>query len=298
MAAVLFWAYHNGRHVARIDYHAATQAKQERLASLVSPKVIVIGGSNMTFGIDSELLEQVLCRPVVNMSIHAGLGVQFMVNEVKSHLGPRDVVIAGFELSSYNTSIMDNEVHVMMVDLVPDAMQLLPWYRRPRIYLALAIMRCQAAWKYATGEWDGVVADRVYRASGFNERGDMVAHLDLPQRGAAQQQPVVHQSTFFGHDMLPLMQELADSASAHGARVVITWPAIAASSRRPDIEKVISERMAEAGFPLLGDPISYVFPDTAFHDTHYHPRAYARQLRTRRLISDLCSSGRVECCTE
>lgn len=298
MAVVLFWGYHNGRHVARIDYHAATGAKQERLVSLPSPKVVVIGGSNMTFGIDSELLERALCRPVVNMSIHAGLGVEFMVNEVKSHLGPGDVIIAGFELSSYNTSITDNEVHVMTVDLVPKAIDLLPWYRRPRVLLALAIMRCQTAWKYATGEWDGVVEDKVYRAKGFNEQGDMVAHLHLPQRGAARQQRVVHQVPFFGTDMLPLVRELADSADVHGARLLITWPAIAASSRRPDIEKVIGERMSSAGFPLLGDPASFVFPDTAFHDTHYHPRAYARQLRTRRLIADLCSSGKVACCME
>ncbi|MBX2972677.1 MAG: hypothetical protein KF797_06210 [Flavobacteriales bacterium] len=298
MAAILFLGYHDGHEVARVDYHGATAVKEARLAALPSPKVVVIGGSNTAFGMDSELLERALCRPVVNMGIHGGLGMEFMVNEVKGRLGPGDLVIAAFELSCYAKPVTDNEVHVLTADLAPGALDVMPWYRRPRIHVALAIMRCQAAWKHITGEWEGAGGDRVYRADGFNTQGDMVAHLGLPQRDAARQSPVEHVMPAFHRATLPVVRELADSVAAHGARLVVTWPAIAASSRRPDIEGTISTRMAEAGYPLLGDPATYVFPDTAFHDTHYHLRAAGRRLRTERLIHDLCASGAVECCVK
>lgn len=298
MAPLLWWGHRHGEHVARIDYHGAVAAKQARLESLASPKVIVMGGSNAAFGIDSERLEQALCMPVVNMAIHASLGVEYMVNEVKAHIGRGDVVIASFEHPLYNKAIMDNEVHVMTVDRAPQALAFVPWYRRPRIHLALAIMRIQATWKYATGEWDEEVADKVYRADGFNERGDMVAHLGLPQRGPDRQHGVDLLHPYFGTDILPLIRELSDSVHVHQAVLIITWPCIAASSRRSEVDAAIVQRMAEEGYPLLGAPQNYIFPDTAFHDTHYHLRATGRRLRTQQLIRDLCGSGKVRCCTK
>lgn len=298
MALVLGWGYCFGPPVARIDYHGAVAAKQARLRQLPSPKVVIVGGSNAAFGIDSERLEQALCRPVVNMAIHASLGVEYMVNEVKSQLGQGDLVITSFELSAYNKAIKDNEVHVLTVDRAPGALEVMPWYRRPRIHVALAIMRCQAAWKYATGEWNGEVPDQVYRADGFNERGDMVAHLGLPPRGPARQQPVEHRRPFVGTDIFPLLQELQDSASAHGAQVVFTWPSIAASSERKGINAAISAGMAEAGLAFLGDAADNVLPDTMFHDTHYHLRASGRDLRTARLIHDLCATSKIACCVQ
>lgn len=293
---LLVCAFHNGHHASVIDYHGAVAAKEARLAALPSPKVVIIGGSNATFGMDSEALEQALCRPVVNMTIHANLGVEFMVNEVKGHLGPDDLVIASFEYSAFREAIRDNDVHVLTVDRAPGAIRALPWYRRPRVIADVAILRLQAAWKELLGERKGEGQERVYRADGFNDRGDMVAHIGLPQRGPEKQQPVEYKSPVFGDDFLPLAQELVDSAAVHQAQVVFVWPCVAASSRRPDVEDVVARRMAQAGHPLLGDPSAYVFPDTAFHDTHYHLRGAGRRLRTEQLIRDLCSNPSVNFC--
>ncbi|MCC6541980.1 MAG: hypothetical protein IT225_07140 [Flavobacteriales bacterium] len=296
VAAVLLLAFGNGHHASVIDYHGAVAAKERRLRALPSPKVVIIGGSNATFGIDSERLEHALCMPVVNMTIHANLGVEFMVNEVKSRLGPGDLVIASFEYSAYREAVRDNEVHVLTVDRAPEAIHALPWYRRPRVIINVAILRLQAAWEEVLGERKGAGKEKVYRAEGFNERGDMVAHLDLPPRGPDEQQPVEYKEPPFGDDLLPLAQELVDSAAAHQARVIFTWPCIARSSRRPVVENEVAARMAEAGHPLLGEARDYVFPDTAFHDTHYHLRAVGRRLRTDQLIRDLCGKAGINCC--
>lgn len=297
VAMLLALGYRYGRHASRIDYHGAVAAKQARLKALSSPKVIVIGGSNAAFGLDSERLEEALCMPVVNMAIHAGLGVEYMVNEVKGSIGKGDIVIASFEFALYSKAILDSEVHVLTADLVPGAFAAMPWYRRPRVYLDIAAMRLQASWKYATGEWDEEVAEKVYRASGFNERGDLVSHLGLPPRGPDRQQAVKHLRPFFGNDMLPLVRELSDSVQAHQATLFVTWPAMALSSQRRDVVDVVRDRMSSEGFPLLGDQADYLYPDSAFLDSHYHLRASGRQQRTQQLIHDLCASGRVRCCS-
>ena len=296
VGGLLLWGFGNGHHASVIDYHGAVAAKEERLATLPSPKVVIIGGSNATFGMDSEMLEQALCMPVVNMTIHANLGVEFMVNEVKTHFGPGDLVLASFEYSAFREAVRDNEVHVLTVDRAPGAIHALPWYRRPRVIADVAILRIQAAWNDLLGKRRGEGEEAVYRADGFNERGDMVAHLGLPQRGPEKQQHVEYKEPVFGNDFLPLAQELVDNATVHQAQVIFIWPSVASSSRRAEVEAVVARRMAQAGHPLLGDPGAYVFPDTAFHDTHYHLRAAGRALRTEHLIHDLCGSGSVTCC--
>lgn len=293
---VLLLGYAFGPHVAQVDYFGAVAAKQARLAALPSPKIIIIGGSNGTFGIDSKEIQDAFCRPVVNMTIGAGLGFQFMCNELNGHIGKDDLVIATLEFSAYTKAIKDNETHILMVDRSPGAMAAITWYRRPRIYLGLAIMRCQAAWKNLTGEWKGEVADKVYRADGFSEQGDLLLHLGLPQRGPDRQQKVIHDLPSFGPEMIPVARELADSVAANEAHLVFTWPAVASSSQRTDLTEMIAMRMGEAGFPMLGTAADNTFADTAFHDTHYHLRASGRSLRTQRMIRDLEKAGILQRC--
>lgn len=296
IAPVLVAAYFFGPHVARIDYFRAVADKHARLDSLPSPKIIIIGGSNATFGIDSERLERAFCRPVVNMTMNASLGFEFMCNELDGRIGEGDLIIATPEFSAYTEPVKDNETHILIADRAPVALEAMPWYRRPRIHLGLAIMRCQAAWKYATGEWSGPVADKVYRADGFNAQGDLVSHLGLPQRGPDRQHWVNHELPVFDTAILPIAQALKDSVDAHGADLVFTWPAVARSSQRFDHTGTIRGRMAEAGFPLMGRPADYTFPDTAFHDTHYHLRATGRRTRTDRMIQDLAAAGLIQRC--
>src|SRR5690606_31597265 len=52
------------------DYAKAAGLKRQRLASLPGPKVVMIGGSNLAFGVDSPLVEQITGCPVANMGMN------------------------------------------------------------------------------------------------------------------------------------------------------------------------------------------------------------------------------------
>ena len=296
IALLLLLAMAFGPHASRIDFMGGVIAKHARLQALGSPKVIVIGGSNAAFGIDSEILERALCKPVVNMSIHASLGFKFMVDEIKRSLGEGDLVIAALEHSAYSKPEKDNDIHILTVDRWPESLDLLPWYRRPRILLGVMVMRAQGAWKIFTGACKDDSPDPVYRADGFNERGDLVTHLGRPPREPGRQQHVDYHLPLFGGTFSAVAQELADSATANHARVVFAWPVVARTSYRPVFHEAIRAGTLEQGFDMIGVSEDYVMPDTAFYDTHHHLRATGRRLRTERLVRDLCASGMVTCC--
>ena len=55
--------------------------KHQRLSSIQESKVVLVGGSNLPFGIKSPLIEEALGMPVVNMGLHAGLGMNFILSD-------------------------------------------------------------------------------------------------------------------------------------------------------------------------------------------------------------------------
>lgn len=73
-------------------YLNAYMDKYERLRNLSSPKVVVIGGSTAAFGVDSKKIETSLGFPVVNMGIAAGLGLEYIMDDVDKLLSQGDYV--------------------------------------------------------------------------------------------------------------------------------------------------------------------------------------------------------------
>lgn len=55
-------------------YTAALVDKIDRLKSIKEPKIIILGDSNLAFGINSKIIEEELKMPVINMGLHGGIG--------------------------------------------------------------------------------------------------------------------------------------------------------------------------------------------------------------------------------
>lgn len=292
MLACWWW----GPHVSRVDYLAGLNAKHQRLRTLGSPKVIIIGGSNATFGLDSPLLEKAVCRPVVNMTIHASLGLRFMVDEMNEALGPGDIVIAPLEHSAYSKPLQDNDVHLLAVDFTPELLRFIPWWLRPKVLAGVLTMRVQAAWKVIGGAWKDARPHAYFRGDGFNEQGDLLPHLELAAWPLTEQDHVKYHRDVIDPAFWRVMVPLAEEVDRVGGRLILSWPAVAQTSYRPQRCDSLSEALAGRGFKILGKAKDYVQPDTAFLETHYHLRALGRTKRTERLIQDLCGSGQVVCC--
>src|SRR5918911_1472998 len=80
--------------------YQASLLKAELLANVPSPRIIIFGGSNIAFGIDSELMEQKLGMPVINDGLHVALGVA-PLEEVKKYIRPGDIIIISLEYYNF-----------------------------------------------------------------------------------------------------------------------------------------------------------------------------------------------------
>ena len=83
----------------------ALDDKYERLNTVEGPKVVVVGGSSVAFGLDSEKLEEYIGMPVVNFGLYAALGTKVMLDMSESGIGEGDIVIISPELDPQTLSL-------------------------------------------------------------------------------------------------------------------------------------------------------------------------------------------------
>ena len=74
-------------------YSASLIDKMERLDSIEEPKVVLIGNSNLAFGINSKMIEEKFGMPVVNMGFHGSLGNAFHEEMAKINITPGDIYV-------------------------------------------------------------------------------------------------------------------------------------------------------------------------------------------------------------
>ncbi|MBK8226946.1 MAG: hypothetical protein IPK70_07200 [Flavobacteriales bacterium] len=286
-ALVLGWLA--GVPGTRVDYLGALRAKEQRLAALGSPKLVVVGGSHAAFSIDSGELERAACKPVVNMGVHASLGLRFMTEEVVGQLGKGDLVVVVPEYTLFDRKEVIDDVLYQAVDRYPSALRHMAWWQRPKVLASALVMRWRALVRSLIGR-DSTSEDDVYRMSGFSERGDLISHLGLPRKADAEMKHAAV-SGELGPDFMQAVNRLQVAAESAGARVVLTWPGVAVSVFPGEKADLLHRALIAEGIDVIGDPEACAVPDSLVFDTPYHLSAGGRRLRTDRLIEDLRASG-------
>src|SRR6476661_8416978 len=108
------------------DYIAAVLEKDRLIRNTPSPKIILVGGSNLAFGVDSKLLQDSLRLPVVNMGLYAKLGLRYMLAQVKPYIRAGDIVVVVPEYDQFygQFSEGDNTLNTALLyaprDRIPD----------------------------------------------------------------------------------------------------------------------------------------------------------------------------------
>ena len=152
------------------------QEKQAHIASLSGRKICFVGGSNLSYGLDSYRVQKHFGIPVANMGLHAGLGMNYMLYEVNLYVNAGDVVVL---VPEYNQFI-DYYGSSALADLFIQTQQwsnfsmYKEWTTYPSYFCSKvftpSLLKRKDVDEYADNQ------------KGFNEFGDYVLHLDQPRR--------------------------------------------------------------------------------------------------------------------
>jgi hypothetical protein len=279
------------------DYLAATIDKHRRLERTHPPRIIFVGGCSLPFGIQSELLERELGRPVVNMGLIGALEPEFLLNEVRRSIGPGDVVVLSLEYSLF-ASEGNWLTLVQLLGYRPASFHFVPPRRWKRLLqengltiLGTAVRRSLG---FASARPPPSPGEAFYTRQGFNEAGDYIAHYreraTLSEEffdGPLFRDPMVRPMT---PRVRAALERFARHCQQRGARFVFSCPQRPRKLLRRQaavIEGIVQSLRRIPQLAVLDTPSEQVYGLTLFYDTGYHlTRAGARQ-RTTRLIREL-----------
>ena len=89
-------------------YLGELAAKYERLKDTDGAKIILIGGSNLAFGVDSATIEEYMNMPVVNFGLYATLGTKLMLDLSKANIDKGDIIVVCPEMDPQTLSLYFN----------------------------------------------------------------------------------------------------------------------------------------------------------------------------------------------
>lgn len=285
------------------NYLAATLEKHHRLAATRPQRLILLGGSNVAFGFDSDHLERETGLALVNMGLAAGLGGDFMLNEVAARVGAGDVVVLLLEYDQYGVAGSVRALR-QLLEYRPAAFAHLP-ARRWRRFLDEEALGILGAAVRRSQPWLGPAASRLpseewYSRAGFTAAGDYRGHHGAPSTMAALP---VGDPVFTPPKVTALNPRFAAELAAfarhcerRGAKFFIAWPAVVREAFDPAeaaVERLRVEIAALPGVRLLGEPRDHVFDRALGFDLTYHLNAAGAQWRTERFLRRLREAGLV-----
>ena len=280
----------------RNQYLNAYNRKQQLLDEVPSPRIIFMGGSNTAFGLDSRMVMDSLKLPVINHGLHGGIGLRFPMTEALPRLRQGDIVVLQAEYSIFFEETCNAET-------MPKLMAATRWQGVARLSAAewnvvlsgmpmLALSHLKRLMLYPFRHSFNTPAARdhfVYTASGFNEYGDEVSHLQFPATPYAasaykETRPVRPAFIRWLRDILHDMEQ-------RGVRLVMLPPACVDSYFTGHYNSGIADALRSIGHPYIVQPATMTVPDSLAFDSGYHLNAHGIELNTRRIIGILSSIG-------
>lgn len=273
------------------NYFAATIDKHELLNSQPGPRMIFVGGSNVAFGIDSEYIAQQLNFNPVNMGLHAGLGLEFMLKEVEASLKPGDLVIVSLEYEHF----VDLQPHLperlfSTLDSRPANLQFVPYYYAPELsdsFLNYIGSMLRMTKKIAAGQ---VESEPVYRRGGFDSYGDVISHFNADGRNLSNDTAVIDATPQSIQDALQVLNNFNEIAESRGARVVYSYTPFLERLFEQNanniqlIEQTMNDR---SEFMIIDSPEDLALPDHYFFDSAYHLNQKGVRFRATHIANSL-----------
>lgn len=297
------------RDVYTLKHHIAKNIKEN--------KIVIISGSNGLFGIDSSLIENITGKKTLNMSAHAGLSLDFILEPRKLFLKKGDIAVLPLELECYRQKTLYNDLTLEAVitwdrkyydDLSPwkkiefisscsplrVAAGLFQKYIRRQKRYTLSSAKIIAA---AKNSWNK--GDKKLKPGALYQNIDRFGDI-IENKGTTNKIKAVG----YGGMASPAWEISSHSKKGISSfvnycreneiQVFFTWPSTLKSKRFDLNNRIIKSNLNKIKrflngltVPVLGEPKDFHFERKYFFDTHYHLNRVGREIRTRRLITFL-----------
>lgn len=262
--------------------------KDSLLSNVPSPRIIFIGGSNLSFGLNSRMIKDSLELNPVNTAIHAAIGLEYMMDNTLTKIKSGDIVVVAPEYEQFYDKLAygGEELLSMILDVSPSKIVKLRYKQWHNIYNYIPKYSIS---KFAPNEYFGFSESIIYSVSSFNEFGDVFTHWKLPKEKI---QSTSSLGNIFNYSIISDLKIFEQNILEKGAVLYVTFPGYQATSFEKCREQItqIETVLKSNGFNILGNPEKYEIPDEMMFNSTYHLTKKGVDFRTNLLISDMKKS--------
>lgn len=272
--------------------------KYELLKETDEPKIVILGGSSVAFGIDSALMEEKLGMKVVNFGLYANLGTKLMLDLSRANINEDDIIIIAPEMSSQTLSLYFNsETAMQAIDGNPSMLR----YIDKDNYESLV----GASWKLAYEKLNYLVSGKrpensgAYKKENFNKYGDNV--FDRPYNEMTQTTNVINLTFRTDYtdgketeyeEYIDYINDYIRFANRKGATVYYSvCPMNEAALGEKNNEDVIygyyRNLVNSVNCKVISNVNDYIMDEGYFFDSEFHLNNAGVKVRTVKLIDDI-----------
>lgn len=265
--------------------------KDSLLSSVQNPRMILIGGSNLSFGINSQMIKDSLNVNPINTGIQASLGLQYMLQTSLPFIRKGDIVIVSPEYNNFfGKAAYGSEVLCRIffdVQLPNNRNGFFEQFKSLSLMQLVNISTYIPKYvvsKFSPFEYFGFKKDLVYSRDSFNKFGDVYKHFGLPTEAYAYLEPITDQ---FNQDIIQDLKKFEKNIEAKGAKMFITFSGIEKSSFNNNIRqiKMVTDTILKNNFIVLGKSEMFIFNKNETFNGFCHLNKEGMDKRTAILIN-------------
>ncbi len=268
--------------------------KHKLLKNAQSPKIVFVGGSNLSFGLDSSRISDEFQMPVVNMGIMSSIGLRYMMNDVLPYIKKNDVVVLVSEYSEFYSPEYYGEIGLVAIlfDIFPQGKQFISiqqWQKlAPYVFKYSAIKIKNIPLSLVNKFMPKSTTIGIYDRQSFNNFGDAYIHWDKPSKIVSCDKKGSGEETVNAF-VFSEIKEFKNHLQKKDAELIMLPPVYQECSfnNQQYIINQIETQLKENNLAYLTAPLRYRFADFLFYNTPYHLNKQGVDLRTDRVIEDL-----------
>ena len=270
-------------------------AYKTRLANRIhKPKILLVGGSGVLFGLSARMIAARTGYPTVNFGTHAELGMQYHLYRVRKVVRPGDIVVLADEYGALAGARDKPSQLLVRYALARDHGFIASQGPLAYLHYLVSFDYLDAAYDFL---WRQLLTKKGYTVRTLDRWGDETINTaanvtpDIRRR-------IKSMRAYRALDVQPgyaawVLDGFVSDMRRKRVAVVATWPTVlrSASYRTADFKAYLATRENEfrrLHVPLLGTPGEAMLPLAEMFDTTAHPNTIGRARYTAAFADALC----------
>lgn len=277
----------------KYEFVASIIDKHKLLQETKSPRIILVGGSNITFGINSDSIEAKTHTKTINAAILAPLGLNFILCDLEKEVHQGDIIYLSpeYDIPLYGDSY-SQYLAKSFYNPCKNCIQTEKSFfeKIPNFLLFNTRIFYEAFWSIFPSKNDiskATIEDtnNVYFRHAFSSKGDLISHWNNTGR------PLEVNKIQMNFEQIAVrakvINNFVQNVEANGAKVYLIHPTVASSiyeKNKAEIQKFDSIQNRQLKAKYITKINDFVYPDSLYFDSFYHLTKNGLNIRTQKLI--------------